>query len=98
MAQREFTCVVNAAGPSDQQNPFLQHALPIIYLTLTDLGGSFKHDQFYAVDSCKNEMLAVALAAISTQSQVRALLDVDEGREEIKGAGFACHQLFIVAS
>jgi hypothetical protein len=47
---------------------------PVIYIILTDLAGSFPAGtQFYASDSGKREMLAVALAAISGQKKVTVI-------------------------
>jgi hypothetical protein len=68
----------------------------VIYLDLTDLGGSFAQTWFYAANTSKKEMLAVALAAISTQSQVRAVLDIPTGQDVTPHP--QCHRLYIVAS
>ncbi len=98
---KEFTCVVNRVGPSNVQNQVRlpRLTLPVVVLTLTDLGGAFNHGVYYADDNCKDEILAVALAAISTQSQVLAYLDeIQTGRVKILGKILYCHQLFIVAS
>lgn len=48
---------------------------PIITVTLAAVNGSFIPTLFRVPDIAKREMLAVALAAISTQSQVSALVD-----------------------
>ena len=100
MAQ-EFTCVVNRVGPSNVQNPIRlpKLTLPVVVLTLTDLGGAFDHGIYYADDVCKDEILAVALAAISTQSQVLANLDVYVPTKfKNLGTILYCHELFIVDS
>lgn len=68
-----FTCTVDGAGVSVE--PVTDTPANPVYLYLTDSGGTFQKQQFYATDSARREMLAVGLAAISTQNQVRALLD-----------------------
>ena len=88
-----FTCNVNEAGPvidAPETPP------PTIYLCLTDMGGSFDHTWFYAGNPAEREMLATALGAISTESQVRAVLDVPTGQDTVPHP--KCHRLFIVAS
>jgi hypothetical protein len=69
----QFNCTVNQAGPA--ANNAGETPSPVIYLNLTDVNGSFSNTWFFAANICKKEMLAVALAAISTQSQVNAWLD-----------------------
>jgi hypothetical protein len=46
-----------------------------VVLNLTDLAGSFTNVEFSVVPVAQREILAVALAAISTQSKVEATLD-----------------------
>lgn len=88
-----FTCTVNQAGPVSNA-PETQS--PTIYLELTDLGATFDHTWFFAANSAKREMLAVALAAISTQSQVRAEVDIPTGQDTHPHP--QCYRLYIVAS
>lgn len=72
MAQQSFTCTVNNAGASvgGPETPD-----PQIYFNLTDTGGSFAGQWFFAANKAKQEMLAVTLAAVSTQSSVFVWLD-----------------------
>lgn len=88
-----FTCNVNEVGPVVDGT---ETASPTIYLNLTDTGGSFDHTWFFAANNCKREMLATALAAISTQSQIRAVLDVPTGQDTIPHP--QCYRMYIVAS
>jgi hypothetical protein len=88
-----FTCTVNEAGPASNA-PETQS--PTIYFQLTDLGGNFNNTWFFAANSAKREMLAVALAAISTQSQVRAEVDYPGGQDTNPHP--QCYRLYIVAS
>jgi hypothetical protein len=88
-----FTCTVNEVGPASDAPE--THS-PTIYMDLTDLGGSFTETWFYAANSSKREMLAVALAAVSTQSQVRAVLDVPTGQDVTPHP--QCYRLYLVAS
>jgi hypothetical protein len=88
-----FTCTVNEAGPVSNAT---ETQSPTVYFQLTDLGGSFNFTWFFAANSAKREMLAVALAAISTQSQVRAEVDVPTGQDTNPHP--QCYRLYIVAS
>jgi hypothetical protein len=67
----EYICRVDAAQAETNGNP----PISLIGVALTDLGGTFARTVFMAPDEVKREMLAIALAAISTQSQVLAVLD-----------------------
>jgi hypothetical protein len=60
-------CNVDSAAASVQASDTPDNP---VYLTLTDLGGAFQQGLFYAADAMKREMLAVALAAISTGKNV----------------------------
>lgn len=84
MAAGWFTCTIGAALV-DTYNV----SPPVISVTLTDVGGSFIPTQFKVPDGAKREILAVALAAISTQSKVSALVDPATG---------LCYSLSIIAS
>lgn len=64
-----FTCTMNSAQVDAYQTS------PTVSVGLTDVGGSFGNTAFTVPDQAKREMLAVALAAISTQAKVYALLD-----------------------
>jgi len=65
-----FTCTVSGA-----QIDAYNVTPPVVTVTLADVGGSFGKTGFPVPDAAKREMLAVALAAISTQSKVSALVD-----------------------
>jgi hypothetical protein len=70
MGEFILTCTVNQAGVAGNGS---ETPNPVIYINLTDSGGSFAATDFYAADPAKNEMLAVALAAISGQKKVTAI-------------------------
>ena len=62
-----FKCMVNEVGPVSDGT---ETPAPVIYLNLSDEGGTFINTWFFAADSCKLQMLAVALSAISLRLQV----------------------------
>jgi hypothetical protein len=75
-ATQPFLCSILAARAlTDLQNP----PSSMTSVILTDLNGSFADVEFFAVDEAKREILAVALAAISTQSNVGTVVDVPTG-------------------
>ena len=63
-----FVCKVNSAGPGSGGS---ETTSPVIYINLTDQGGTFSGLWFYAAQDAKSEMLAVALNAISLQATVQ---------------------------
>jgi hypothetical protein len=65
-------CSVNQAGAACDGG---EGPNPVIYINLTDTAGSFAGQWFYTAEVGKREMLAVALAAINTQSKVLATID-----------------------
>jgi hypothetical protein len=67
-----FNCTVNRAGPAADAT---EYPPPVIYINLTDQAGSFGGQWFFAASNAKNEMLAVALSAISLGKTVNASLD-----------------------
>jgi hypothetical protein len=67
-----FTCTVNQIGPT-ADGP--ETANSAIYINLTDAGGSFINQGFYAAEGSKAQMLSVGLAAISTNKQVYVAID-----------------------
>jgi hypothetical protein len=91
-----FTCNVNQVGPVADASDASETPSPTIYLNLTDVAGTFDHTWFYAANNAKREMLATALAAISTQSQIRAALDIPAGQDVTPHP--QCYRLYIVAS
>jgi hypothetical protein len=93
MARQEYLCAVLQArvsvgvpGTTD----------PTIQLILTDSNGTFANEPFFAADAGKNQMLDVALAAISTQSQVSAY--VDNPTQPVSPPGAQIYALSIMAS
>jgi hypothetical protein len=80
-----FICTVNQAGPSSGAGT--------VQLALTDTNKTFSNTWFNAVSQFQNQILAVALAAISTQSQVNAWVDPPEA-----GTTTECYALYIIAS
>jgi hypothetical protein len=87
-----FTCNVNRVGAAADG---METTQPVIYIMLTDTGGAFNTQWFFAAANCKSEMLAVALAAISSQSQVSVSCDVPPhpGGEPYT----QCSRLYIIA-
>jgi len=67
-----FTCTVNEIGPAADGT---ETANPVIYINLTDTGGSFVNQWFHAAENSKAQMLSVGLAAISTNRRVEAAID-----------------------
>jgi hypothetical protein len=82
-----FICTINGAQVNSYEvNP------PVVSVALTDVAGSFGTSyQFNIPDAAKREILAVALAAISTQSNVSAFVDPPP-------TGGQCYALEILAS
>ncbi len=93
-----FTCTVDSAGPfASAATPNLP-ADPV-FLTLTDLGGAFQQRVYYAADSIKREILAVALTAISTQRQVGAFVAPPDPREDPREPSLTeCYALGVIVS
>jgi hypothetical protein len=48
---------------------------PIVQIVMTPVNSGFPQATYFAPQAAKNQMLAVALAAISTQSNVQAYVD-----------------------
>jgi hypothetical protein len=67
-----FSCTVNEIGPAADGT---ETANPVIYINLTDTGGSFLNQWFHAAENSKAQMLSVGLAAISTNRQVEVAVD-----------------------
>ena len=91
MAITDYTCIVNQAGPSTQAT---STSSPVVLFNLSDVQGSFNNTWFFAAGTAKNQMLAVALAAVSTQSQVNAWVDTPTPG----GPVTECYNLYIIAS
>jgi hypothetical protein len=67
-----FTCTVNEIGPAADGT---ETPNPVIYVNLTDAGGSFANQWFHAAEPSKAQMLSVGLAAMSTNRQVEVAID-----------------------
>ena len=67
-----FSCTVNEIGPAADGT---ETPPPVIYINLTDTGGSFVNQWFHAAEDSKARMLSVGLAAISTNRQVEVAID-----------------------
>jgi hypothetical protein len=74
MAEIIVTCTVIQAGAGGDGS---EGPNPVIYILLNDVAGSFVGGakNFVAADLAKREILAVALAAITGQKRVQAVLD-----------------------
>lgn len=68
-----YTCTIVSAGASEYTVEDVPDSA--IWVGLTDLAGSFQTQWFYATGDMQNQILAVALSAISTGRQVIAVLD-----------------------
>jgi len=66
-----FSCTVNEIGPAADGT---QTSTPVIYIDLTDTGGSFKNQWFYAAEGSQAQMLSVGLAAMTINRQVEVAL------------------------
>jgi hypothetical protein len=67
-----LSCTVNEIGPAADGS---ETPDPVIYMNLTDTGGSFTNQWFYAADRSKAQMLSVGLAAMSANMRVEAAID-----------------------
>lgn len=70
-----FSCTVNEIGPAADG---AETPEPVIYINLTDTGGSFANRWFHAAERAKTQMLSVGLAAMSTMRPVEAAIDTPE--------------------
>lgn len=67
-----YTCNVTSAGPASDGT---ETPVPVVYIQLTDQGGAFTDQWFYAAEQAKDQMLATALSAISTGFTVQCGAD-----------------------
>ena len=67
-----FSCTVNEIGPAADGT---ETADPVIYINLTDTGGSFVNQWFHAAENSKTQMLSVGIAALSTNRQVEVAIN-----------------------
>ena len=66
-----FSCTVEIGPAADGT----ETADPVIYINLTDTGGSFVNQWFHAAENSKTQMLSVGLAALSTNRQVEVAIN-----------------------
>jgi hypothetical protein len=62
-----YKCTVNEVGPASDATD-TPH--PVVYINLTDTEGSFSNTWFYAANGIQNQVLDVAIAAISDRKDV----------------------------
>ncbi len=70
-----YHCEVTRTGPAEDG---------VVYVMLRDTGGAFSDRWFKAVDRMKREMLATALAAMSTGRRVDAAVTSDVQYSELQ--------------
>ncbi len=86
-----YTCTVDRVGPAADAD---EYPPPVVYIMLSDQGGAFGGQWFYAASNATNEMLAVALSAISLGKSVDASLDPPNAG----GVPYTqCYRFYIVA-
>jgi hypothetical protein len=67
-----YVCTVNEAGAASDG---AEGPNPVIYINLTDTAGSFSNNWFYVEELAKKEILAVALAALTSRRHVSAAIE-----------------------
>jgi hypothetical protein len=82
-------CSVNLTGPAAGSS---ETPDPVIFINLTDSGGAFTRYWFFAASVAKREMLATALAAISTGYRVSAFVDSPNANNT---PYTQCHRLYV---
>jgi hypothetical protein len=92
MARKWFLCNVAQASVSVGVP---QTTDPAIQILLTDANGLFSNTPFFAADAGKNQMLAVALSAVSLQAQVNAY--VDDPTQPVNPPGAQVYSIAIAA-
>lgn len=87
----EFTCSIStvSAGSDGHVPPKAR-----MTITLSDVGGTFTNTEFIAVEEAKHEIFGLALAALSANNKVRAMVDPPSKG----GSQPTCHSLGIVAN
>jgi hypothetical protein len=65
-------CTVNEAGAAADG---AESPNPVVYINLTDTGGSFPDSWFWVEEAAKREILAVALAAVTSRRRVNATIE-----------------------
>jgi hypothetical protein len=96
MAQIRTQCYVNWAGPViGAAINYTPTPDPVVLITLSAISGKFQNQGFFAPPAARNQMLAVALAAISTQSPVEVLVDEPPAAA---GQYLQCYQIRVKGS
>jgi hypothetical protein len=91
MGQQWYTCTVDQAGPASDGT---ETPPPVVYLMLSDAGGTFTGQWFFAAANSTDQMLAVALSAIGLGVQVTAALD----HPDASGDPYTqCYRLYLAA-
>lgn len=63
-----YICTVNQVGPAIDG---VETSSPVVYINLTDMGGSFADTWFYAGDGGQSQMLVIGVAAINGHKTVQ---------------------------
>jgi hypothetical protein len=94
MAIDEHTnCLILQAGPA--MNNSSETPNPVVYFLITDVSGAsnaFTNTWFFAPQATKNQMLAVALAAMSAQLQVHIFVDTPNASNTTQ-----CYNMYLLA-
>jgi hypothetical protein len=93
----EYICEIVQVGTTVLQSPQgdAQTTLPIVLICLTDIGGSFTNGWFFASAVAKTEMLATALAAVSTSTQVNIF--ADKYQPGASPTGLQIYSMYLIA-
>jgi hypothetical protein len=86
------TCTVNPVGAAADSG---DGPNPVTYINLTDTAGSFNGFWFFAADAAKREILATALAAVSSHMLVNATIITPNANND---PYTPCLRLYIIAS
>jgi hypothetical protein len=73
MSIDQHTCTISQAGPS--MNNEGQTPNPMVLFLMSDVKGAFSNYWFFAPQATKNQMLATAIAAMTSQMQVNVFVD-----------------------
>jgi hypothetical protein len=85
-------CTVNQVGAAGDSG---DGPNPVTYINLTDTRGSFNNFWFFAEDRAKREILATALAAVSSGLRVNATIETPNANNS---PYTPCFRLYIIAS
>ncbi len=92
-----FTCMITRAGPA--ANNAGETTAPVVFVQMTDASQppQFQTVWFYAAQGYQNQILAAALTAISTQSQVWAFVDPPAAGANSGSPPTQLYNLYVVA-